>query len=200
MPTKNFIKDNFVLIVGLALPVLLMFGFMLAANVPQVISDPPKYGLVFAITEYPNYSGGMPVGVKLYVKDGVLKAQYTKTPAGSYSNTWKKLYLYDAAERKVKVLPLPYPPDMDKIESMREETVEATKDMKLDTTTQAPDGYELTTDYYGRSGLLGDIFWGGGSSSEPVLKKGTSRVRLSDSRTSFNYMSPEFVGWVTGKN
>lgn len=204
MPTKNFIKDNFVLIVGLALPVLLMFGFMLAANMPQALSDPPKYDLVFSITEYPSYSGTIPIGVKLYVKDGVLKAQYTKNapqPSGySGSNVWKKLYLYDAQTKTVKELPFPYPADMDKIDGMREETLEATKGMKLDTTTEAPDGYELTTDSYSHPGLLGDLFGGGSYSSEPVLKKGASRVKLSDSRTSFSYQNPEFVGWVTGKN
>jgi hypothetical protein len=204
MPAKNFIKDNFVLIVGLTLPVLLMFGFMLAAHMPQALSDPPKYDLVFAVTEYPSYSGTIPISVKLYIKDGVLKAQYTKNPSqpSGYtgSNIWKKLYLYDASAKTVKELPFPYPADMDKIDSLREETLEATKGMKLDTTTQAPDGYALTTDSYSHSGLFGDIFGGGSYSNEPVLQKGTSRVKLSDSRTNFNYMNPEFVGWVTGKN
>jgi hypothetical protein len=32
------------------------------------------------------------------------------------------------------------------------------------------------------------------------LKKASSRVKLSSSQQSFNYMNPEFIGWVTGKN
>ena len=208
MPSKNFIKENFVLIVGLALPVLLMVGFMLASSIPQTVSDPPKYDLVFAITEYPNTAGGIPVSVNLVVKDGVLKAQYTKgiaTSMGGYpNNSWKKLYLYQADTRKVKELSFGYPTDMEKIEGTREDVVEATKAMKLDTNLDSPDGYSLTTESYSsHSGLLGDVFWGGGgSSSDPILRKDSSRVKLvaGDGRTSFGYSNPEFVGWVTGKN
>jgi hypothetical protein len=206
MPQNNFIKDNLVLIIGLTLPVLLMVGFMVASSVPQIVADPPKYDLVFAVTEYPSVSGGIPVNVRLVVKDGVLKAQYTKNvPNPGYTNnTWKKLYLYEAKSRTVKELPFGYPADMEKIEGTREDTVEATKGLKLDTTLQSPDGYELTTDAYsGHSGLMGDIFWGGGGySNEPILKKDKSRVKLSTANggTSFSYTSPEFIGWVTGKN
>jgi hypothetical protein len=206
MPAKNFIKENFVLIVGLALPVLLMVAFMLASSLPEQVSDPPKYDLVFALTEYPSVAGGIPVNVNLVVKDGVLKAQYTKvvTSTGSYpNNTWKKLYLYQHDSRTVKELTFGFPDDMSKIDPSREDTVEATKGMQLDTTLQSPDGYELTTESYsGRSGLFGDLLWsGGGYSNTPVLKKDDKRVKLSaGSGTNFAYATPEFVGWVTGKN
>ncbi len=206
MPPKNFIKENFVLIVGLTLPVLLMVAFMLASALPQTVANPPKYDLVFALTDYPGGSGGIPVTVNLVVKDGVLKAQYEKveTATHTYPNTsWKKLYLYDHNTRKVKELAFGFPADMDKIDPSREDTVDATKGMKLDTTLQSPDGYELTTESYSRgAGLFGDLFWGGGGTSEPVLQNGGSRIKLTsgDGRTVFNYTSPEFIGWVTGTN
>lgn len=204
MTQKNFIKENFALIIGLTLPVLLMFGFMIAANLPQAAADPPKYDLVFAVTEYPNVSGGIPVAVRLVVKDGVLKADYTRnvpaTPNSYPYNSWKKLYLYEAKTQKVKELTFGYPSDMDKIEGTREDTVDATKNLKLDTTLQSPDGYELTTDGYDHYGFFNEIFWGGGYTNQPVLKKGNARVKLAtgDGRTSFSYTNPEFVGWVVG--
>jgi hypothetical protein len=206
MSGKNFFKENFVLIVGLTLPVLLMIGFMVASSLPQKMADPPKYDLVFSTTDYRNNSGGIPVTVQLVVKDGVLKAQYTRVvppPAGYYSNNWKKLYVYEAKTQKVRELPFGLPEDMDKIVGMREETVDATKDMKLDTTLTSPDGYELSSNRYGHHGLVNGIFWGwDGSSNETRIRKGSSSVPLStgDSRTSFYYGSVEFVGWVTGTN
>src|SRR3989344_9605030 len=107
MASKNFIKNNFVLIVGLALPVLLMFGFMIASNLPDVITDPPKYDLIFTVPD--SSSNNPPIALKLTVnKDGILMAQYTRSRKENYSyNPWKKLYIYEAKTQKVRELPLP---------------------------------------------------------------------------------------------
>lgn len=43
--SMRFIKENFVLVVGLVLPVLLMIAFMIFASLPQKLSDPPRYAL-----------------------------------------------------------------------------------------------------------------------------------------------------------
>jgi hypothetical protein len=201
MPEKNFIKDNFVLIVGLTLPVVLMFAFMLMSSMPQVVSDPPKYDLVFSIPETPPTQ--VPISVQLIVKGGELKAQYVrnKQPESYSYNTWKKLYLYDHESRKVKELAFGYPAEMEKIDAMREETVEATKGLKLNTTVESPDGYTLTTDSYSHSGELFGIFGGSSYSNEPILKKGNTKIRLTTSGgNSFNYQTAEFIGWVGGKN
>jgi hypothetical protein len=200
MAFKSFIKNNFVLITGLALPVLLMFGFMIASSLPNVITDPPKYDLIFAASN----GGGnnLPIALKLTVgQDGTLRAQYTRNPRENYNyNSWKKLYIYEARTQKVRELPLPYPADMDKITGTTEEIVEATKHLKLETTLESPDGYSLSYDGYSRSGLVGELFIGGSYNSEPRLRKGSSSVKLisSNGRTPFYYGGIELIGWATG--
>ncbi len=180
---RSFFKENFVLIVGLTLPVLLIAGFLLASRIPQALANPPQYNFVFSTTDYPPNANNIPVSVRLVVKDGVLTAQYV---------------VYEAKSQKVRQLTFGFPADMDKIEGSRNEIVEATKTMKLDTTLQSPDGYELAYDGYSHSGLLNEVFWGGGYSHEPRLRKGASSVRLTtgDGQTYFNNV--EFVGWATG--
>lgn len=202
MTFKSFIKNNFVLIVGLALPVLLMLGFMVASSLPSVIADPPKYDLIFTV---PNGSANnLPIALKLTVgSDGVLRAQYTRNPRENYYyNSWKKLYLYEARTQKVRELPLPYPADMDKITGTTEELVETTKHLKLDTTLESPDGYSLSYDGYSRSGLVGELFMGGNYNSEPRLRKGSSSVKLisGNDRMPLYYGGIELLGWVTGTN
>ena len=197
MALKKLIKENFVLAVGITLPVLLMMGFLLASRLPQTVSDPPQYDLVFSVTDYASANGNaIPVGVRLLVKDGTLMAQYTRSDGNNY-NYWKKIYLYEAKTQRVRELPFGYPADMAKITDMREEVVEALRDKKMDTTLQAPDGYELSYDGYSHSGLVNELFLGG-HSSEPRLRKDNSSIRLTtgDSRTSFYYSAVEFVGWV----
>lgn len=199
----KFLKDNFVLIVGLTLPIVLMIGFIVFSTLPRSLSDPPRHDLIFAVPDYSIPAANLPIALKLVVEDGVLKAQYTRIapgPGGYYGGSWKKLYRYDAGSQTVRELPLPIPADLESITSVREETVDATSNLRLDTTTRAPDGYELDT-RTGRSGggLLTDIFWSG-SSSQPRLRKGASSVVLKtgDGRTGFYGGNIEFIGWVVG--
>ena len=199
MSTRNFIKDNFVLCVGLVLPLVLMISFMIFATMPQQLADPPQYDLVFSTTDYSASRANLPVSVNFVVRDGQLQAQYVAyNPPGSYGNSWRKLYIYTANTQKVRQLTFGYPEDMDKITGTREELVAATQGLTLDTTLEAPDGYQLSYEGYSRSGLFNDLFWGGGYSNEPRLRKGSSSVRLAldDSNTHFYYGDVQFIGWV----
>lgn len=201
MAFKEFVKANLVLVVGLALPVVLMAGFLVASSLPERLADPPKYSLVFAVTEFPQGVSGIPVSVSFVVQDGVLKAQYIKLPPqppGYVNNAWKKLYLYDAATHKVEQLSFGFPSNMDTIEGTVVETVDATRTMRLNTTLQSPDGYELARDSGSRSGLINEIFWGGGYATDYRLRKGSSSIRLPLASSNAPYGTVEFVGWVTG--
>jgi hypothetical protein len=204
MAFKRFVKDNFVLVMGLTLPVLLMAGFMVATSLPRPLSNPPQYDLVFSTVDSPQDARNLPVAVRLVVRDGVLRAQYTKvfaTPGVYLNNGWKKLYRFEAKTQKIRALTFGIPDGTDKIEGTREETVEATKGLKLDTALQSPDGYLFTYGDAGRTGLLTDIFWGGRYMNEPRLRKGSASVRLAlgDGGT-YPYGPAEFVGWVIGNN
>ena len=199
----KFLKDNFVLVVGLTLPILLMIGFIVFSTLPRSLANPPQHDLIFAVPDYSTPNNNLPVSVMLLVKDGVLKAQYTRVAqapnGGYYGGGWKKLYRYQAGPQTVRELPFGLPQDVASIAQMREDTVDATKDVKLDTTLRAPDGYELQYDLNRGRGLLTDIFWSS-SSYEPRLRKGASSVRLrtGDGRTTFYTGSVEFIGWVVG--
>lgn len=199
MSEKNFFKDNFVLIVGLALPVLLMVGFMVASTLPQS-GEPPKYDLVFSTSDYRS-NQSVPVSVNLVVKKGELIAQYTKLKGDTngYGYYWRKLYLYDAKTQRVRELEFGLPKNVDQMTGTTEEPVEATKGMKLSTELKSPDGFELSDSYY-RRGLFNEVFFGwGGSSSNTTITNGSRSVKLSpdDGRTYFYSGQAQFVGWVT---
>lgn len=109
-------------------------------------------------------------------------------------------YIYEAKPQKVRQLTFGFPTDMNGIKDTKEEIVDATRDLRLNTTLQSPDGYALSYDGYSHSGLLNEVFWGGGGyGREPRLRKGSSSVRLTtgDGNTYFSYGDVEFVGWVT---
>jgi hypothetical protein len=181
-----------------------MIGFIVFSTLPRSLANPPQHDLIFSAPDYSVATSAFPVTAMLIVKDGVLTAQYTRVaqaPNGVYSGGagWKKLYRYQAGPQTVRELPFPIPRDLASITEAREDTVEATRDLKLDTTLRAPDGYELDYGSNRGRGLLTDIF-GGSSSSEPRLRKGASSVRLrtGDGRTYFYSGNVEFIGWVVG--
>ena len=128
----KFLKDNFVLVVGLTLPILLMIGFIVFSTLPRSLSNPPQHDLIFATPDYSGGNANPPVTVALVVRDGLLKAQYTRlapAPNGAYAGTgWKKLYRYLAGPQTVRELTFGIPQDVASIEQMREDTVDATKD------------------------------------------------------------------------
>ena len=100
MAEKNFFKDNFVLIVGLALPVLLMIGFMVASSLPPS-GEPPKYDLVFSTSDYRN-NQQTPVAVNLVVKNGVVTARETRRKdQENYGTYCRTIYLFDAKTQKM---------------------------------------------------------------------------------------------------
>lgn len=197
MADKNFFKDNFVLIVGLALPVLLMIGFMVASSLPPS-GEAPKYDLVFSTSDYRN-NQATPVSVNLVVKNGVLTAQYTKVKGDNNYGYWPSIYLFDAKTQNVRKLEFGLPNDADKITGTQNEAVEATKGMKLSTELKSPDGYQLSDSYYRHGGLFNEVFFGwGGSSGNTTLTNGSRNVKLSpdDGRTYFYRGQAQFIGWV----
>jgi hypothetical protein len=197
MPAAKFVRDNAVLLVGLTLPVLLMLGFLAAASLPESLSDPPKYDLVFSVPDYQG-SPNLPVNVRFVVKGGVLTAQYTRISPGQGYAGWRKLYLFEAAARTVRQLEFGIPADVDAIETMREDTVPATASMRLDTRLRSPDGYELSYGNGSRGGLLSEIFFSSRSASEPRLRKGAASVELGISgQPPYTFSNAEFIGWVT---
>jgi len=196
----KFIRENLVLVIGLTVPVLLMAGFMAVSALPDRLSDPPQYDLVFTTNEYP--STPVPITVRLIVKGGALVAQYSRPPGqtGPFG-VWKKLFVYEGSSRRVRQLTLGFPTDMGTLEGTREEAVASAAQFKLDTTLQSPDGYELAYGDRGGGGLLLEIF-GGSRGYEPRLRKGSRSVPLSPGvgQPAFDYGGVEFVGWVTARN
>jgi hypothetical protein len=199
MPFGKFVKDNLVLVVGVTLPLLLMAAFLAVSALPGSLTAPPKFDLLFSSTDYPPTP--VPVGVRLMVRDGVLVAQYTKPP-GQVSNVgaWKKLFIYEASSRRVRQLAFGFPTDVAAIESMREEPVASAAGLRLNSTLQSPDGYELAFGDRRGGGLLLELF-GGSRGYEPRLRNGSRSIPLPPvAGESFGYGGVEFVGWVTGTN
>ncbi len=193
MASKSFIKDNFVLVAGLALPVLMVAIFMLATVLPKSMSAPPAHDFLFHVDQY----GSTPVSfmTDLIVRDGKLHARLKKADQ-NYYNT-KKIYRYQAKNQSVSEISFSLPADAS---DGTEIIVDATSAFTLDSNMTAPDGYIFRPAHSGHGGLINEVFVGGGYRSSYYLSKGNVSWKLPEVANQPYYYGLNFIGWVVGGN
>ena len=182
---KAFLKENFVLIAGLALPLVLTVIFFAAANYKTPLKNPPATPVIYATNYYEN----------TYFFDvtdkGELKFTYTPpdTARGEYCcPALPRLYKYDPATEKEDEIRLP---DFDKDKKFKGIIADTGK---LSETTESPDGWRFEYDYDYSEGNVMTFMFGGGSryGSRNVLIKDHYRVPVSPRR----YETGKFIAWV----
>lgn len=99
---KKFIKDNYVLVIGICLPVLLVIFFMLASFLPNLFVDDPRHDFLFSDGEYGEVEFKV-INHKLHFK--VAGSRTRPTPSIPH------LYRYSAATGSVEEVTF-VPPDL----------------------------------------------------------------------------------------
>lgn len=196
MPLPRLTKENLVLVIGLSLPVLLVVLFFAASVLPKLMTPPPQYPLYFTVESY------RPLGVTdKYAIYGVDKGALVATIRTRQKDTYAPrmaLIVYDGKTNSARDISL-QPSAIDNAPDNSKIVIEETKNVKLDTSNKAPDGYSLereTSGYHSR-GLVVDLFGGGDYNLHPRIVKGNAayKVRIvEDSRISY-YGGFSFLGW-----
>jgi hypothetical protein len=135
---KDWIKENLVLVIGLALPVLLIALFFVATVLPKSFGTPPQYELLFTTSKY-DYQNKPEYVLDFNVKNKQLMVKAKKYDEKTYNNASRLLMAYDAKTEAVREIAL----DASKLSDGVEVVLEETKNMQLDTSLTSPDGYTL---------------------------------------------------------
>jgi hypothetical protein len=191
---KNFIKENLVLVIGLALPVLLIVLFFVATVIPKMYSTPPQYEVLFSVQDY-NYQNKLDYTIDFKVKNQQLMVKAKKTDGKDNYYNSKKLMAYDAKTEAMREITI----DTSKFADDAEILLEETKNMTVDTAMAAPDGYVMENQYYGNNGLIGGLFGGGGRNHGYRLKKGNVGYKINTPQNNYYYDQLHFIGWVVKK-
>ncbi|MDP2205813.1 MAG: hypothetical protein Q8K65_05845 [Alphaproteobacteria bacterium] len=196
MSVSNFIKQNFALVLGIALPVLLVGGFMLMAALPQKQGTPPEYTLLFSATKYQNNASGY--NVDYVVKSGKVYARLTERK-DNYSNYQRELFRFDGKTGSVQKIEPTLPDDLGEEKKLDVE-LEEFKNITLDTSSKSPDGYSLENSGYRSRGITGMVFGGGSGRYETILRHEKGYVvKLPEYSGSHYYGNLDFIGWVIPK-
>jgi hypothetical protein len=190
---KKFIKDNFVLVVGLALPILLIVFFFIATVIPKSVSTPPQHEMLFTTVDY-RYQNTTDYSVDYLVKDKhiMVKTKWRDEEHRNYNS--KKLMVYDGKTNTVREIEV----DVDAIgmnASVAAIILDGTKDIKVNNNKTSPDGYTFEQTAYGSGGLLGGLFGGRRHNRDYRLKKGSVAYVIPDSGINY-YNQVRFLGWV----
>lgn len=193
MSVSNFIKQNFALTLGIALPVLLVGGFMLLAAVPKKLGPPPQYAVLFSVQKYEQTAS--PYNVDYIVKGDKVYARLTER-LNDYSNYKHELFRYDAKTEQLQKIEPDLPADIGeqkKIDVLLKEFDNIT----ISTASKSPDGFTLENGGYRSRGLAGEIFGGGRGRYDSRLRheKGYAYKIPEYAGTPF-YANLEFIGWV----
>jgi hypothetical protein len=199
MSAGNFIKQNFVLIVGISLPVLLVVLFFVATVIPKSMTAPPQYELLFSTTRY-DYQNPPPYNVDFVVRDGRLKARISANNNKQAINyNQRKLMAYDGKTGSVREIVYDLPP-MEGVADGSEVDIAAAANLTIDTNSKAPDGYEFDGGGYRNGGFITGEFFGGSYRNGFRVKKGTVGYKIPPAPDGDYYgYSMLFIGWVVGK-
>lgn len=186
----RWIKSNPTLAAGIGLPLALILLFGIAASIPPMLVDPPKYDILFYEDTYTKSAAD----VTLSVVGGKLQARY-KQKENQYNNNAPTLYHYSAQSgitRKIDIVP----PDTGTKE-WQDFSIEGMSGLTLDTNLTSPDGYTFEPYRYGGGGELTNLFiMGSYHSRGPMIAKSGRTIPLHPKGSRYYGYNAQFLGWV----
>lgn len=199
---KDFLKRNFVLVLGLSLPLLLIVSLLLMHGITRMLAEKPAYPVLYVAFDTTfaelywdidiDDAGRLDLGFRL-PEDGV--AHTRRHPADA------TIALYDAAEGELTTFRLDAPDNPPLGERVEIGVPEALAERVFDDSVVAPDGYRLQLGGYGGGGLLGELFASGRRPRHHRLVSDGASIRVPDVDSRARaYRYDAFLGWEVRRN
>jgi hypothetical protein len=188
---NRFLHENYALVVGITLPLLLMLVFFIAGNVAKTTIPDPKYDAIFVS----NYNEGPNQPYDIRLDDGKISIRRRDVKEEYQYSNWPEIYRFDHAMQTSRKIDI----DFKNVVNGRvaDPDLDALNQGELSGDEASPDGYKL--EYYSRSsggGIAGEFFGFGRRYGEPyVLKKDARIVPLKPAQPVY---SAKFLAWITG--
>ncbi len=204
---QKFVKENLVLVTGIVLPVLLVIGFLILANIPRALLDPPQHDFLLVGYRYDSHH------IRNYyldfeIKDGVAVGRVTPKKENANADyryhQHANLFLYKTSDQSFEEVAYDLPENPDKLEKPVAFSVQSIRDLSFSSKSISPDGYQFEyLGYRGHGGLLGEIFgMGRRYDSHYVLTKDGVYFELpypASHRRYYYGQNLAFLGWVVSE-
>ena len=195
-----------VLVAGIALPVLLVIGFLMLAYVPKAMLAQPKYDFLVVGYRY-DRNHIRTYHLNFEVKNGIVNGRIIPTKEGAnnyHQRQHAALFLYDTTSNSFEEIIYDLPEGVDELEKTMSFPVQALSGLAFSKKQTSPDGYSFKyLGYQGRGGLLGEVFgMRRRYDSHYVLTQDGAHFELPNPAHQPNYYyghNLSFVGWVASK-
>lgn len=189
---RQFLKENLMLMLGILLPLLLILAFYLAALLPKLLIQPPRYDLLYMTSPYPHD------GLNIKILQGKIQL-WISPQLRKGALPMPHLFLFEAKTQSSREIPLSIPKESSN--SVRPNAPELLavpelQALNFDTQNTSPDGYtaENPTPNYGT--LASILVFAHAQRNFLITKRGHT-VNISDKNPSIkNQKSIKFIGWV----
>ena len=195
---KRFFRENPTIAFGLGLPILLVIVFLLVSGIPSLLVDPPKYDVLYA-TQYYNYQNGVQISV-------INKKVQVVYQGNVHNNQKPRIWRYNPQTGAVREISFLLPPglsrrgakntDPDQKSKITVIDVVDLKDLTIDSSSIAPDGYEFSVGNHYSRNVFGGLFHSSSYRHDAVLTKDGRSIRLPKSVGRYYSRNTHFIGWV----
>jgi len=190
---KTFLRENMMIVVSIALPLLVVIFFALASVLPGLYSTPPAYDLLLTFQDRSNAKTPQ-VKISLVVKNERLRAIIVKSDNPGYGNNLR-LFRYDHSTAEVVEISIQIPENVAEFDEGAEIPITGFEELRISEKLRAPDGYEFRGRRRG-GGLMTEMFGGARNRTDVSIAKNGAIVRVRLPASDYWYNDVRFVGWV----
>src|SRR5260221_5340092 len=192
---EPFLKRHGFLIAGVALPLLVVLGFLLGRTRPRLWVADPRFDLL-SVVRHGNEPRPGTIDRSLSVVDGHVRVRWTRLAENAYFQP-AHLYRFHAASGAVEEISLPESPGEVKLEAPVDGAVPGFDGFRVVAGPAAPDGYAFETRSNGGSGIFGEVFGHGYRPPQAAIGKGGRVILLPRTEGELYGSWPvEFLGWL----
>ena len=190
---KAFLRENLMIVVSIALPLLVAIFFVLASVLPRFYSTPPSHDLLLTLQGRSTASQSQ-LRIKFAVENQRIKVLAVKPKEPGYINN-PRLFRYDHVSGEVREISMSIPEDMEVTDQQSEIQVAGITDLKVNGALRAPDGYEFRGRRRG-GGLMSELFGGSRHNTDVSIAKNGAVVKIRLPASDYWYNDVQFLAWV----
>lgn len=190
---KSFIRENLLIVVSIALPLVVIILFALASTIPSLFATPPEYDLLLSLHDRAT-SNSSQIRYNFVIRDGQLKASVYEIEKTTYQGN-PRLFLYQHSSGALKEISFQIPADIGDLTDSTEVAVPEFIGRELSATLLSPDGYEFRGRRSG-GGLMTDLFGGRRNRTDVSIAKDGAVIRIRLPSSDYWYNNVRFVAWV----
>lgn len=189
---KAFLKENFVLVLGISLPLILVIAVIALQSIIRSSVEPPQYGIVFA---EPETYYMQPWAFEVKNKKLVITYQEDNRP-DHYIDVSVWLQHYDPVSGKMERVRINKPDNYNEGEEVTITVPQHFADLSLSDKNKSPDGYTFSRASHSSSSIFTDIFGYNSRKRDYRLHKNGVSFNLPDRGHKYRYENAVFIGWV----